>query len=78
MERLVCWTLMGLRQNGPHEVWYQLATFPNADQAKTAASDPHLAEQGIIKTQVMPYYRVDSEQETTRGKKAAKSIATAV
>lgn len=78
MERLVCWTLMGLRQHGPIEVWYQLATFPNADQARDAASDPHFAEQGIIKTQVMPYYRVDSEQENTRSKKTAKSIATAV
>ena len=77
MERLACWTLMGMRQNGPI-VWYQLATFPSAEQANDAASDPKLARQGIVKTQVMPYYRVDSAEVDSMTKAAGKSIATAV
>lgn len=61
MERLVCWTLMGKRCNGPMEVWYQLATYPDQQQATAAANDPKLMNQGIVETQVMPYYRVEED-----------------
>ena len=60
MEHFICWTLMGLRSDGPLEVWYQLGTYPTKEQAEKASSDSRLlADQGIIRTRVMPYYRVD-------------------
>ena len=61
MEKLVCWKLMGLRQNGAYDVWYQIETYPTAKQAEEAAGDPKIAEQGYAQTQVMPYYRVEND-----------------
>ena len=57
MGQLVCWTLMGLRENGGFGVWYPLDNFPTAEEANQAAADPKIAEQGFLETQVMPYYR---------------------
>jgi hypothetical protein len=57
MRQLVCWTLMGLRENGGFSVWYSLDSFPTAEEANQAAADPQIAAQGFVETQVMPYYR---------------------
>lgn len=88
MERLAFWTLMGLRRDGPFEVWYQLDTFPSAELAELAAGAPDWAEQGIAETRVAPYYRVDHEPELEHAQPtvgevntnstAQKPIATAV
>ncbi len=61
MEKLVCWKLMGLRQDGAFDVWYQIETYPTAKQAEEAATDPKIAEQGYVQTQVMSYYRVEND-----------------
>jgi hypothetical protein len=57
MDQIVCWTLMGLRESGGFSVWYQLDSFPTAEEANQAVADPKIAEQGFVETQVMPYYR---------------------
>lgn len=64
MERLVCWTLMGLRTNGPLEVWHQIGSYPTSEDATNAANDPDLAKRGIVRTQIMPYYRVEDDQRS--------------
>ena len=51
---------MGLRQNGPHDVWYQLDRFETAKQASQAATDPKYLEGGFAELEVIPYYRSDS------------------
>lgn len=92
MEKLVCWKLMGLRRNGAFDVWYQLDSYPTAEEAKLAAADPKVAELGYLQTQVMPYYRMEMGSASTSASppvqiqsaakvgtgQAAKSPATAV
>ena len=59
MQRLVCWTLMGLRTTGGREVWYQLGSFDSEDVAAEAATSNYWANQGFHGISVVPYYRVD-------------------
>ena len=77
MERLVCWTLMGLRTDQGFDVWYQLGTYPTADQAQEASNASSLADRGIVQTRVMPYYRVEHEDSVQSDQIVAqKPIAT--
>jgi len=57
MNQLVCWTVSGLRRQGPHEVWVMLGTYSSQDAAQSAAANGPWSSAGISETRVMPYYR---------------------
>lgn len=71
MQKLVCWTLMGLRTLGGREVWYQLGTFQSESSAAESATSPYWTSQGFQSLSVVPYYRVEHNVAPHRTKSAA-------
>lgn len=80
MQRLVCWTLMGVRTSGERDVWYQLGSFDTESSAAEAAASNYWASQGFHDISVVPYYRVDQNVTRTEavGRPACKNEGRAV
>lgn len=77
MQRLVCWTLMGVRTSGERDVWYQLGTFESKNSAVEAAASSYWTNQGYHDVSVVPYYRVDQNSTLTSSSGAGPSTARA-
>ncbi|MEQ8788629.1 MAG: hypothetical protein RIC55_20130 [Pirellulaceae bacterium] len=61
MKTFVCFTLEGLRRQGPHAVWIRLGGYPTIRQAADDAAarrDPTITE-----TRILPYFRVAAAWE---------------
>ncbi len=61
MKRLAFFTLEGLLEQGPHEVWVTLGTFPTAEAARHAQATQPITRPGISKKRVVPLFRISEE-----------------
>ncbi len=79
MKRLAHFTLEGLIQQGPHQVWVCLGTFATAELAETATGGASCHRSGVIETRIMPLYR-DCEPTVlaSRGKSKAPAAVESV
>ena len=77
MQRLVCWTLMGMRTTGAREVWYQLGSFDTESCAAEAAVSSHWEQQGYHNISVVPYYRVDQSVSPSQPAETLEAIGRA-
>ncbi len=59
MKRLAHFTLEGLLQQGPHQVWITLGQFASECSALQAAGDLVNVKPGVTETRVLPLYMDD-------------------
>lgn len=58
MSKFVCYTLEGLMQQGGHQVWVMLGTYPTAEAARRACEAAGEGGAGrLLDSRIMSYFR---------------------